>query len=191
MTSPGTCHDGGLTFSALRRNVSRDSFSDHLPLVAWVEAEEAFLTIDDGWGYAWELVPTAYMFDHVHNALLGLLNIHFEAGTVLQIHSFADPLIDGALDAYLALKTRDDPLIQASARRTYDYLRAGRHGVAALHGIPIRNFRTFLSVKTRHPLASDLKRQIEEQLAKLGIRRLAPEATIAFYRRIFIRRLPH
>ena len=109
---------GGLSFAALRRHVARDSYSDHLPLVAWVEEEGAFLTIDDGWGYAWELVPSAYMFTHIHSALLGLLNIHFEPGTVLQIMSFADPLIDDALDAFLDLKTRDDPLIQASARRT-------------------------------------------------------------------------
>lgn len=176
---------GGLSFAALRRHVARDSYSDHLPLVAWVEEEGAFLTIDDGWGYAWELVPSAYMFAHVHSALLGLLNIHFEPGTVLQIMSFADPLIDDALGAFLDLKTRDDPLIQASARRTYDYLKAGRHGLGALHGIPIRNFRTILAVKSRKPLGQDTRRQIEEQLAKLGIAPMTPEAVMTFYRRIF------
>jgi len=175
----------GMTVARLRQSVSRDSYSDFLPLVAWVEEEGAFLTIDDGWGYAWELVPSAYMFAHVHEALLGLLNIHFPEGTVLQLHSFADPLIDDALDAFLDLKTRPDPLIQASARRTADYMRAGTEGLKALHGIPVRNFRTFLSVKTRQPMDHDLKRQIEEQLAKLGISRLAPEEVISFYRRIF------
>jgi conjugal transfer ATP-binding protein TraC len=175
----------GMTLARLRQSVSRDSFSDFLPLVAWVEEEEAFLCIDDGWGYAWELVPSAYLFAHVHEALLGLLNVHFPEGTVLQLHSFADPLIDDALDAYLDLKTRPDPLIQASARRTFDYLRAGTAGLKALHGIPIRDFRTFLSVKTRAPMDHDLKRQIEEQLAKLGIRRLAPQELVSFYRRIF------
>ncbi|WP_052223742.1 TraC family protein [Novosphingobium malaysiense] len=176
---------GDLSFAALRRQVSRDSYSDHLPLVAWAEEEGAFLTIDDGWGYAWELTPSAYMFAHVHSALLGLLNIHFEPGTVLQIISFADPLVDDALDAFLDLKTRDDPLIQASARRTYDYLREGRHGLGALHGIPVRNFRTFLAVKTRKPLGRDPRRQIEEQLARLGIAPMPPEALMAFYRRVF------
>ncbi|WP_333837389.1 TraC family protein [Novosphingobium sp.] len=175
----------GMTLARLRQSVSRDSFSDFLPLVAWVEEEEAFLCIDDGWGYAWELVPSAYMFAHVHEALLGLLNVHFPEGTVLQLHSFADPLIDDALDAYLDLKTRPDPLIQVSARRTFDYLRAGTGGLKALHGIPVRDFRTFLSVKTRAPMDSDLKRQIEEQLAKLGIRKLPPQELVSFYRRIF------
>ncbi len=175
----------GMTLARLRQSVSRDSFSDFLPLVAWVEEEEAFLCIDDGWGYAWELVPSAYMFAHVHEALLGLLNVHFPEGTVLQIHSFADPLIDDALDAYLDLKTRPDPLIQASARRTFDYLRQGTAGLKALHGIPVRDFRTFLSVKTRVPMDHDLKRQIEEQLAKLGIRKLPPQELVSFYRRIF------
>ena len=175
----------GMTLARLRQSVSRDSYSDFLPLVAWVEEEGAFLTIDDGWGYAWELVPSAYMFAHVHEALLGLLNVNFPEGTVLQLQSFADPLIDDALDAYLDLKTRPDPLIQASARRTFDYLKAGAAGLKALHGIPVRDFRTFLSVKTREPMDNDLKRQIEEQLAKLGIRRLAPEEMVSFYRRIF------
>ncbi len=175
----------GMTLARLRQSVSRDSYSDFLPLVAWVEEEGAFLTIDDGWGYSWELVPSAYMFAHVHEALLGLLNVNFPEGTVLQLQSFADPLIDDALDAYLDLKTRPDPLIQASARRTFDYLKAGTAGLKALHGIPVRDFRTFLSVKTREPMDNDLKRQIEEQLAKLGIRRLPPEEVVAFYRRVF------
>jgi len=185
MRAPGTRHGGGMTFERLRQSVSRDAYSDFLPMVAWVEEEEAFLCIDDGWGQAWELIPSAYLFAHVHQALLGLLNIHFAAGTVLQLHSFADPLIDTALDAFLDLKTRPDPLIQASARRTADYLGRGRHGLPALHGIPLRNFRTILSVKTRRPMARDLKRQIEEQLDKLGIVRLPPEEIVAFYRRIF------
>jgi conjugal transfer ATP-binding protein TraC len=185
MSARGNGHGGGLTYKRMRSAVHRDSYSDHLPLVAWDAKSEAFLCIDDGWGHAWELIPSAYMFSHVHAALQGLLNIHFPDGTVLQIHTFADPLIDGALDAFLDLKTRDDPLIQASARRTHDYLSEGRHGLDALHGIPIRNFRTLLSIKTRRPLGEDLRRQVEEQLAKLGIRRSAPEEMVAFYRRIF------
>ena len=185
MKTPGTRHGGGMTLARLRQSVSRDAYSDFLPMAAWVEEEEAFLCIDDGWGQAWELVPSAYLFAHVHQALLGLFNIHFAAGTVVQLHCFADPLIDQALDAYLDLKSRPDPLIQASARRTSDYLREGTQGLAALHGIPIRNFRVLLSIKTRQPLGADLRRQIEEQLSKLGIMRLAPEALVSFYRRVF------
>jgi len=181
----GTHHGGGLTFPALQRSVARDAYSDFLPLVAWEPDEEAFLCIDDGWGYAWELVPSAYMFAHVHGALQGLLNIHFPEGTVLQLHGFADPLIDHALDAFLDMKTRPDPLIQASARRTADYLRAGTDGLDALHGIPVRDFRLFLSIKTRVQLGTDLKRQVEEQLSKLAIRRIAPEELVSLYRRIF------
>ena len=180
-----TSYQSGMTLARLRRSVERDSYSDFLPLAAWVEEEQAFLTIDDGWGYSWELIPSPYMFAHVHEALLGLLNVNFPEGTILQLQSFADPLIDDALDAFLDLKTRPDPLIQASARRTFDYLRAGTMGLKALHGIPIRDFRAFLSVKTRAPMDSDLRRQIEEQLAKLGIRPMAPSEIISLYRRIF------
>ncbi len=185
MRAPGTRHGGGMTTKRLQQSVSRDAYSDFLPMVSWVEDEEAFLTIDDGWGQAWELVPSAYLFAHVHQALLGLFNIQFAAGTVVQLHCFADPLIDQALDAYLDLKTRPDPLIQASARRTAHYLRDGTQGLAALHGIPIRNFRVLLAIKSRRPLGADLRRQIEEQLSKLGIMRMAPQALVSFYRRIF------
>jgi conjugal transfer ATP-binding protein TraC len=59
----------GLTVRRLRAAVERDAYSDFLPMVAWVEEEEAFLCIDDGWGQAWELVPSAYMFAHVSQAL--------------------------------------------------------------------------------------------------------------------------
>ncbi|ODT94335.1 MAG: conjugal transfer protein, partial [Sphingobium sp. SCN 64-10] len=75
--------------------------------------------------------------------------------------------------------------VQASARRTAQYLRDGTEGLNALHGIPIRNFRVLLAIKSRKPLGADLRRQIEEQLSKLGIMRMAPEALVAFYRRIF------
>ncbi len=185
MKAPGTRTGGGLTLTSLRRSVARDRYSDFLPLVAWEPDTEAFLCIDDGWGHVWELTPSAYMFAHVHQALVGLFNVAFGPGTVVQLHAFADPLIDDALDAFLDLKTRPDPLIQASAKRTADYLRAGTAGLPALNHIPIRNFRLFLSVKTREPLGADLRRQIEEQLARLGIRRMAPDALVAFYRRIF------
>jgi conjugal transfer ATP-binding protein TraC len=185
MRALGTRHGGGMTYERLRQSVSRDAYSDFLPMVSWVEEEKAFLTIDDGWGQAWELVPSAYLFAHVHQALLGLLNIQFGAGTVVQLHCFADPLIDEALDAYLDLKARPDPLVQASARRTAQYLRDGTEGLSALHGIPIRNFRVLLAIKSRKPLGADLRRQIEEQLSKLGIMRMAPEALVSFYRRIF------
>lgn len=185
MRGLGTRHGGGMTIKRLRQSVSRDAYSDFLPMVSWVEEEGAFLTIDDGWGQAWELVPSAYLFAHVHQALLGLLNIQFGTGTVVQLHCFADPLIDQALDAYLDLKSRSDPLVQASARRTAQYLRDGTEGLSALHGIPIRNFRVLLAIKSRKPLGADLRRQIEEQLSKLGIMRMAPEALVSFYRRIF------
>jgi len=176
---------GGLTFARLQRSVAREAYSDFLPLVAWDSEEQAFICIDDGWAYGWELTPSAYMFAHVQQALTGLLNIHFPEGTVLQLHSLADPMIDQALDAFLDLKTRPDPLIQASARRMADYLRSGTDGLDALHGIPLRDFRLFLSVKTRQKLGQDLRRQVEEQLAKLAIRAMEPQETVSLYRRIF------
>jgi conjugal transfer ATP-binding protein TraC len=64
-------------------------------------------------------------------------------------------------------------------------MREGTAGLRAMHNIPLRDFRLFLSVKTRARLGQDLRRQVEEQLAKMGIRRLAPEETVSFYRRIF------
>ncbi|MDF0487725.1 TraC family protein [Sphingomonas sp. H39-1-10] len=177
--------DRGLSRRRLQAAVERDAYSDFLPMVAWVDEEEAFLCIDDGWGYGWELVPAAYMFSHVQQALLGLLNIQFPEGTTVQLITFADPLIDPALDAYLDLKSRPDPLVQASARRTAEYLRAGTEGLDALHGIPVRDFRLFLAIKTRVRIGADLRRQVEEQLAKMGIRRLPPEELVSFYRRVF------
>src|SRR3546814_8150988 len=84
MKAPGT--GGVLTFSDLHRAVARDRYSDFLPLIAWGEEEEAFLCIDDDWGYAWELTPAAYMFAHVHQELLGLFNVQFPENTVVQLH---------------------------------------------------------------------------------------------------------
>jgi hypothetical protein len=49
--APGTRTGGGMTVARLRQSVARDRYADHLPLVSWVEEEQAFLTIDDRWGY--------------------------------------------------------------------------------------------------------------------------------------------
>ena len=59
MKTPGTRHGGGMTLARLRQSVSRAAYSDFLPMAARVEEEEAFLCIDDGWGQAWDLVPSA------------------------------------------------------------------------------------------------------------------------------------
>src|SRR3546814_14386782 len=98
MKAPGT--GGGLTFSDLHRAVARDRYSDFLPLVAWVEEEEAFLCIDDGWGCAWELTTAAYMFAHVHQALLGLFYVQIPETRVVQTTSSADTLCAHALAAH-------------------------------------------------------------------------------------------
>lgn len=84
MTALGAKSGGGLTYARMRNAVRRDAYSDYLPLVAWDAETEAFLCIDDNWGHAWEIVPTAYMFGHVGRPRCqGLLNIHFPDGTVL------------------------------------------------------------------------------------------------------------
>src|SRR3546814_15264742 len=100
------------------------------------------------------------MFSHVQGALQGLLNIHFPDGTVLQIHTFADPLIDDALDPFLDLKTPDDTLIQASAPYTPASLSVERHGLTTLHGLSVPQFRTLFSTQTRPPLGADLTRTV-------------------------------
>jgi conjugal transfer ATP-binding protein TraC len=122
--------------------VTRDAYSDFLPMVAWVEEEEAFLCIDDGWGRLGAGPFRLYVRPCPASAARSAQH-PFPEGTVLQLITFADPLIDPALDAYLDLKVRPDPLVQASARRTAEYLRAGTKGLDALHGIPVRDFRCF------------------------------------------------
>jgi conjugal transfer ATP-binding protein TraC len=71
----GAGHDAGS--KRLRRSVERDSYSDFCRSPPGSRKSRRSSAIDDGWGYAWELCPTAYMFAHVHEALLGLLNVNF------------------------------------------------------------------------------------------------------------------
>src|SRR3546814_18750835 len=99
------------------------------------------------------------MFAHVHQALLGLFNVQLPENSVVQLISFADTLTAPALDASLDLKTRPDPLIQASARRTTAYLKERRNALGAPHGTPVRACRTLLAVKPRAPLPVELRPQ--------------------------------
>lgn len=180
----GSRNGGGLTFAELRGAVQRDRFSDFLPLVAWDEREKGFLLVDDSYGYGYELTPSAYMFPEVHHAVSGLLNVHFDKGTIVQLSVFADPEIDQMLEEYSDLKLRPDPLVQAAKKMTAEFLSEGRHGMQQLSGTPLRNFRSFLWIKTRGPISADLRRQLEEMLSKLGIRRMDPEETVLLYRRL-------
>ena len=100
MSAPGSKRGRGLSYSRMRNAVRRDAYSDYLPLVAWDAESEAFLCIDDTWGHAWEIVPTAYMFAHVQGALQGLGH---DAGTLARIHGPAGLAIGAVSPAEIAI----------------------------------------------------------------------------------------
>lgn len=184
----------GLTKGMLEKETYRNSFSDYLPYLAYDEETKVYVNHDETIGFIWECSPLYYAGERTYTSLEGLIRFPFPEGSVLQFALYADNHIDPFLDYYRSLKTRDNPLIRETTERYCKFLKEGIKGVESLSGIPIRNFRLFVSVKI--PLKGkeigsmdykDIYETTEDRLkgALLYPVPLPPEGLLAFLRRLF------
>jgi conjugal transfer ATP-binding protein TraC len=180
-------NDGGLTRKSLEADVRRDSFSDYLPYLEWNEEDAAYHLTDGGFGYFWEMTPVTLMGASLLNTLQSFLSLSWPAGVSISISLFADPDIGGLEQRFRDIKIREDELIQRNVSEYCNWLEEQRHGLKSMFGIPIRNFRSFLSVKCKNPLSSDIRKQIEETLKYFLIRAAGPDVLLALLRRLFNR----
>jgi conjugal transfer ATP-binding protein TraC len=185
-----TADEVGPRVEDIRKLSSRSPFSDYLPYRAFDEETNDYHNGDNTVGRIWECRPLPFMTGKAHTSLVSVLRQEYPDQTVFQFMLFPDSFVDPILNAYLSLKTRDDPVVLEAAQRYADHLSKGRDGVDKMRGIPTRNFRLFVSVKAPVPgLPLDKIAQIEEglQAAGLGPQPLKPGALLAFLRRLFNR----
>ena len=179
---------GGVTKRDVEALTRRERFSDFLPYARYDAGEGRYETIDDCHAYLWEISPVAFASESVVTAMTGLLNIKFPAGVVAQFILYADPYIGDILSDYVATKTRDDPLVKANVASFVSHLLKNQDGMEQLNGIPVRNFRAFVAVKSKEKLSQDILSVTHEALTRFGVRSVpaaGDDGLIALLRRFF------
>ena len=183
--------NGGLTHRELEKMTFRNKFSEYLPYVAYDEETEVYLNTDQTAGFIWECTPLVYASPAIFDTLRGLFSASLPVKSVLQFMLYADPYIKPVMDAYRLLRTRDMDVVKSATDGVYNFMMDGaRKGVKNFQGIPIRNFRLFVSLKI--PMekdidVNDIRDTIYEILkgAYLFPRSVTPEHLIDFLMRLF------
>lgn len=187
----------GLTEDELAWEVSRNRFSEHLPWVSWDPETRLYLNQDGTVGFIWECVPLVFAGEKDFETLSGLFRLpQIPEGSVLQFLLCADPYIEPFIERYKQLKVRrsDNPLVAQAVERIAQFWGNSVGGLEACQGIPVRNFRLFVSLKM--PAAdvvknavdlADLRSNISEILKAVGLapRDVHPNGLIEWLWRLF------
>lgn len=157
--------EGGLKKSDISKLTQRDTFSEFLPWLGYRDKNNSYLNTDNTIGYMWECTPLTFMGLREIKQIEQLLRGTFPKGAVMQFILYPDPYIGDFLADYRANKTRKDDLVQKTVEEYAKYLEAGTSGLKALHGIPVRNFRAFVCLKSEEKIPVDTISLVEETLS--------------------------
>lgn len=182
-----TGKEGGVTKSDVSKLSRRDRFSDFLPWIGYRDDEKSFLNTDNTIGHIWECIPLTFASLREVKQMEALLKGSFPKGAVMQFICYADPDISDFIHDYRSTKTRPDDLVQKNVSEYAKYLTEGTRGIKALHGIPARNFRIFVTLKADVEIPEDTISIVEETLsgAHMNPRRSTAEDLLGFVRKLF------
>ncbi len=186
--------NGGLRVSELESLSTRSRFSDYLPWLAYDAETKRYVNTDGTEGYLWECAPLAFAGLKSQQVLKNLIQSPMPEGAILQFILYADDNIDPFLSHFRASKLRGIPIVRKTTDTFCNFLNRGTGGLKSLSGIPIRNFRLFVSVK--FPTAkksrylnelNEIKKSIEETLhgAALYPEPVPPDRLIGWMWRLF------
>lgn len=183
-------NNGGLTHKKLESMTQRNKFSEYLPWVAYDNETRVYLNIDNTLGFIWECSPLCFAGEKTAAILQGLFRVGLPEGSIIQFILYADENINSFIKQYREVQVRKNPIVQNTTEKFSRFLLNGVKGLNSLSGIPIRNFRLFVTVKM--PL-DDIKRisiedihgTVEEILrgANLYPQPLEPEGLLDWMRR--------
>jgi len=164
---------------------SRDRFSSYLPYRFFnqhrvdehsfekIETNE-FVNSDATIGIAYECQPLTYAGNKQLNALYGLLKQHLPTGSVIQFILMSDHDLTDVIASYKAGKDHSDPVARKSMEETEKWLNyCAKNGNPKMSGIPVRQFRCFVALKTPQKLDFSAIEGFEQALRSAG---LAPRA---------------
>lgn len=147
--------DRGMTKREFRKMTERSKLSNCLPWDVYDEPTRRYLNADKTIGFIWECLPVAFAGEKTITTLDGIFRAGIPVGSVVQFILYADPFIDPCLNAYIALRKRDNHLVRRSAVELCDFLKKGTGGLDNIAGIPVRNYRLFVTLKVPVPKESD------------------------------------
>ncbi len=133
----------------MKTMVKRHRFSRFLPYVAYDPETKLYFNQDDTVGYLWECSPLIYAGNDTFEMLEGMLNMGLPEGTCLQFILYADSHYKHMLDAYKTDKaaTRRNMLLRGVIEGTAEFYQEAHDGLPQCQGIPVRNFRLFVTMK--------------------------------------------
>src|ERR1700690_758932 len=138
---------GGLSGPELKRQTERSSLSDFLPYNSYEEETRIYLNTDNTIGFIWECVPLCFAGEKSLDTLVGIFRAGLRVNSIVQFSLYADPHIKDYVDAYKHLKVRNEPLVKKTTEAYSAFLLNAVGGIDSCAGIPLRNFRLFVSVK--------------------------------------------
>lgn len=156
--------NGGLRQTQLRQTWTRERLSDYITLIKYQPEEKYFYLTDGFVGYAFELTPVTFSGRDTLRSLEIILNLAYPERAVLQFAVFADPNVSKVLGDFEKNKSRNDKMAKMNSMQYAKHLEDGITGLDQMFGIPVRNFRSFLFVKTPEPLKQDTISQMTEAM---------------------------
>jgi conjugal transfer ATP-binding protein TraC len=162
--------DGSKTEGEIKNLSQREKFSDYLPYLYYDDTKKVFINTDNTYGYCYECAPVNFYMPKQKDRMKKLLELKLPARSVLTFHLLADKHIKPMLDAYVNAKTRKSVLSKRSAMEYANHLLNGVDRFDQTQ-IPIRNFISFISIKSPELLRDDQVTSIEEALKSVGIYR--------------------
>jgi conjugal transfer ATP-binding protein TraC len=138
----------------------RDRLSTFFPWVAYDEKEKFYFNADDTIGFMWECSPLCFAGESTITTLQALFRLHVPEKTVIQFILFADPHVEPILDDFRTMKSRETGLVREVNENLARFYAEGAEGLASLNGIPVRNFRSFFTIK--FPVSDAEKLNLDE-----------------------------
>ncbi|QYK83458.1 TraC family protein (plasmid) [Aeromonas media] len=115
--------------------------------------------------------------DHLEK-LHSSLRRGFPTGTVMQWILFPDHNLNGFIGDYASCRDTKNPISLETIEQTATFIRDGaKNGVRKMGGIPIRNFRLFITLKSETVLSDASLSNLEQVLSSAGLapRRLSAD----------------
>ncbi len=180
----------GLSKYALRKMTQREKFSNYLPYIAYDPKSSTYYN-STSWGWIWECLPLGFASGQIVDALQKLMKGQIPEGSVMQFILYASPYTKHILEQYKSLKTTRNELLRESIERYVEFMSSGSNGMEQLNGIPLRNFRLFVTLSMPEDASfscepQELRSIIEDGLsaAKLWPVKVEPSSLILFLSRM-------
>jgi len=174
-----------LTKDELYRSLYRNPLSKYLVYGYYDEELKVYYNLDETIGIIYECVPTVFCSVSGLKALQNILNASYPENSVMQFICYADPGVEGFLDAYVNEKQKAPDFVKKA------YLSLAEHYKGEKPG-PVRDFRLFVALKFPAKSAKtsqirELRSALWEGLNAAGLypSEVTPDVLLSFLRRLF------